>query len=352
MQIEELMEEAFQRNASDLHLTVGKPPMLRVDGELREIKLPVLTAQDTESIMETLVVRPIYKEKLEKFSGTNFGYNFKNIARFRISVYKQRGNFGLSLRLLPYRLMTFEEIGLPPIIKELVLRQRGLILVTGPTGCGKTTTLASMINFIVGQRNCHVLTIEDPIEYYHEHRGGIMTQREIGIDVPSFAEAVVAGLRLDPDVILIGEMRDLETMKAALVAAETGHLVLATLHTLGASLTVDRIINAFSSEDQEQVRIQMANSLLAVLSQILIPQASGKGRIAAFELMVTTTAIQSLIREKKTFRITSEIQTGKRLGMRTMDDSLADLCRRALITGAEALNRASDPDSLREKLKG
>ena len=352
MHIEELMEQTFQENASDLHLTVGKPPMVRVDGELKELRLPALTAGDTEGIMKTLVSRPVYQEKMEKCKGVSFGYNYKKQARFRVSIYQQRGQIGLSLRLLPYRMQTFEEIGLPSIINDLLLRQGGLILVTGPTGSGKTTTLATMINYIIEQRSCHVLTVEDPIEYYHEHHGGVMTQREVGVDVPSFSEAVVTGLRLDPDAILIGEMRELETMSAALLAAETGHLVLATLHTLGAVLTVDRVINAFPVENQEQARIQMSNCLLAVLSQILMPRASGKGRVAAFELMVTTPAIQNLIRDKKSFRITSEIQTGKKMGMRTMEESLADLYRQKIITEAQAISRAKDIDTLQEKLKG
>jgi len=352
MQIEELMEKAFKGDASDLHLTVGKPPMLRLDGELKELGLPILTARDTEEIMKKLISKPVYQEKMDKHMGVSFGYNYKKQARFRVSIYQQRGQIGLSLRLLPYRMLTFEEIGLPPIINDLLLRQGGLILVTGPTGSGKTTTLATMINYIIEQRNCHVLTVEDPIEYYHEHHGGVMTQREVGVDVPSFSEAVLTGLRLDPDVILIGEMRETETMSAALVAAETGHLVLATLHTLGAALTVDRVINAFPSENQEQARIQMSNCLLAVLSQVLMPRASGKGRVAAFELMVITSAIQNLIREKKSFRITSEIQTGKKMGMRTMEDSLAGLYHQKIITEAQAMTRAKDIDTLNEKLKG
>lgn len=350
MKIEDLMDKAFQSNASDVHLTVGKPPVFRIDGRLKPIDGPVLTAEDTEIIMKSLVT-PVYQEKIEKSKGVNFGYNYKDVARFRVSIYQQRGKIGLSLRLLPYRMMSFAEIGLPPVMNDLLLQERGLILVTGPTGSGKTTTLASMINYILEKRNCHILTVEDPIEYYHEHHGGIMTQREIGIDIPSFSEAVMSGLRLDPDVILIGELRGLDTMLAALVAAETGHLVMATLHTIGAALTVDRIINAFPSENQEQVRIQMSNCLLAVISQVLVPCASGKGRVAAFELMVATTAIQSLIREKKTFRITSEIQTGKKAGMQTMEDSLFELYRKNIITKEEAMAKARDIDTLKEKIK-
>jgi twitching motility protein PilT len=245
--------------------------------------------------------------------------------------------------------MSLEEIGLPPVVRDLLVKPRGLILVTGPTGSGKTTTLASMVNVINDEKECHVLTIEDPIEYFHGHKKSVVTQRELGVDVPSFSEAIVRGLRMDPDVILVGEMRDLATMEAAITAAETGHLVFATLHTTGAARTVDRIIDAFPTTQQEQIRAQLATSILAVLSQILLPRATGKGRIAAFELMVATPSIQNLIRERKTFRIISDIQTGTKYGMVTMDAFLHKLYSQGQITREEMMSKVYDEDLVHER---
>jgi len=247
--------------------------------------------------------------------------------------------------------MTFEEIGLPPYTKELLLRPRGLILITGPTGCGKTTTLATMVDYINTERDCHIITIEDPIEYYHQHKKGIITQREVGADVLSFSEAVIKGLRMDPDVMLIGEMRDLATMSAAITAAETGHLVLATTHTTGASQTVDRIIDAFPTHQQGQVRIQLSIYLLAVISELLLVKANGPGRIAAFEIMISTPAIQNLIRENKTFRIISELQTGAKYGMKTLDAGLLDFYDRGLITYEDLITKSYNPDEVQVKLQ-
>jgi twitching motility protein PilT len=236
-------------------------------------------------------------------------------------------------------------------MKDLLFRPRGLILVVGPTGSGKTTTLATMMDIINTERDCHIITVEDPIEYYHQHKKSIVTQRELGVDVPSFAEALKRGLRQDPDVILVGEMRDLETMEAAITAAETGHLVFATLHTTGSARTVDRIIDAFPTNQQEQIRTQLASSILAVISQVLLVRASGKGRIAAFEIMVTTPSIQNLIREAKTYRITSDIQTGAKYGMKTLDASLLELYKKGLITYGDLLTKCQDPESIIAKLK-
>jgi twitching motility protein PilT len=256
------------------------------------------------------------------------------------------------LRLIPTDLLTLEQIGLPSQIKELLFRPRGLILVTGPTGSGKSTTLASMINVINAQRDCHIITIEDPIEYYHEHQHSVVTQREVGVDVPSFKEALRRALRQDPDVIMVGEMRDLETMEAAITAAETGHLVFATLHTTGAASTVDRIVDAFPTDQQEQVRTQLSVGLVAVVSQLLLVRQDRPGRVAAFEIMITTPSIQALIRDGKTFRITSDIQTGSRYGMITMDAHLMALYEAGMIKYEDLITKANDPDGVIQKLRG
>lgn len=350
MEINRLLELVVKHNASDLHLVVGRPPVLRVDGRLESLELDILKPQDTEAYVRAITPEDHF-QKVQQFGGTDFGFSFGNIARFRVSVYKQKGYYGLALRMLPVKLLTFEEIGLPPIVRELIFRPRGLILVTGPTGSGKTTTLATLIDIINRERDCHILTIEDPIEYFHEHKHAIITQREVGVDVTTFSEAIIRGLRMDPDVILIGEMRDLATMEAAIVAAETGHLVFATTHTTGAAKTVDRIIDAFPPNQQEQIRVQISTALLAVISQILLPKASGKGRIAAFEVMVNTPSIQNLIRENKTFRIPSDIQTGARYGMVTLDSFLMDLYERGEITYEELLSKCTDPEAIMVKTK-
>jgi twitching motility protein PilT len=273
------------------------------------------------------------------------------MARFRVSVFKAKGNHGLVLRQIPNKLMSLEQIGLPPSIKDLLFRPRGLILVTGPTGSGKTTTLASMIDVINQERDAHIITIEDPIEYYHPHKKSIVTQREIGVDVPDFAEALRRGLRQDPDVMLVGEMRDLETMEAAITAAETGHLVFATLHTTGAARTVDRIVDAFPTDQQEQIRTQLASSILAVISQLLLVRNDGKGRVACFEIMISTPSIQALIRDNKTFRITSDIQTGAKFGMVTLDSNLMALYERGVISYGDLITKAQDPTSILAKIQ-
>jgi len=272
-------------------------------------------------------------------------------ARFRVSAFKQKGKVSMVLRQIPSKIFTFEELGLPPHIKDLITRPRGLILVTGPTGSGKTTTLSSMINLINIERDCHIITIEDPVEYYHEHKRSIITQREIGVDVPNFKEALRRALRQDPDVILVGEMRDLETMEAAITAAETGHLVMATLHTTGAARTVDRIVDAFPTNQQEQIRTQLASSIIAVVSQLLIVRQDRPGRVAAFEIMITTPSIQNLIRDNKSFRITSDIQTGAKWGMISLDAHLMFLYEKGIISYENLITKAQDPDSIVEKLR-
>ncbi|MBU4305960.1 MAG: type IV pilus twitching motility protein PilT [Candidatus Omnitrophica bacterium] len=349
--IGELLQLCVKHNASDMHLTVGKPPTLRIDGGLMSLNYEPLTHEHTEALMKSITSNE-NQRKIQEVGGVDFGFAFEKIARFRVSVYKQKGHYGLTLRLIPTRLLTFEEIGLPVVIRDLLFRPRGLLLVTGPTGSGKTTTLATMTDFINTERDCHIITIEDPIEYYHSHKKGIITQRELGVDVPSFREALIKGLRQNPDVILVGEMRDLATIEAAILAAETGHLVMATLHTTSAASTVDRIIDVFPPNQQEQIRTQLSTSILAVISQQLLVKASGRGRIGSFEIMINTPSIQNLIREKKTYRITSDLQTGGKYGMKTFDTSLFELFSRGLIRGEDAIAKAFDPEQMKAKVEG
>jgi len=350
MEIDHLLQICIERNASDIHLTVGKPPTLRVDGMLDPLDYDPLTPVDTENLIKSITSEH-HLQKVQKFGGADFGLSFGDVARFRVSVYKQKGYWGTSLRLIPSKLFTFEEIGLPIITKELLQKPRGLILVTGPTGSGKTTTLATMTDYINSNRDAHIITIEDPIEYYHEHKKGIIAQRELGVDIFSFSEAIIKGLRMNPDVIMVGEMRDLATIEAALLAAETGHLVLATLHTTSAAQTVDRIINVFSPQQQEQVRIQLSTSILAIFCQQLLLKSTKKGRVAAFEIMITTPSIQNLIREKKTYRITSDIQTGSKYGMKTFDTALIELYQRNIIDYETMMNEAFEPDQIKLKFE-
>jgi twitching motility protein PilT len=349
-EMNDLLDLVVEQNASDLHLAVGQPPTLRLSGSMTPIDGESLTPADTERLM--LSITPdshISNVKLN--GGADFGFAFGEKARFRVSVLKAKGNYGMVLRQIPYMMFGLRDIGLPDKIRELLYRPRGLILVTGPTGSGKSTTLASMINYVNENRDGHIITIEDPIEYYHNHKRCVVTQREIGSDVPSFAEAIRRALRQDPDIILVGEMRDLETIEAAISAAETGHLVFGTLHTNSAAKTIDRIVDAFPATMKEMIRTQLASSVQAVISQVLCKKVGG-GRIAGYEIMVTTTSIASLIRDNKTFRIPSDIQTGAGLGMITMDTHLMSLLNRELITADECVEKAQDPTLMREKLTG
>jgi twitching motility protein PilT len=347
-EMNDLLEIVVEQHASDLHLQVGQAPTLRLSGSMTPVDGPVLTPIDTESLM--LAITPdAHVQNVKLNGGTDFGFAYKDKARFRVSVLKTKGNYGLVLRQIPNKMFGLREIGLPDKIKELLYRPRGLIVVTGPTGSGKSTTLASMVNYINENREGHIITIEDPIEYYHDHKRCIVTQREIGVDVPNFSEAIRRALRQDPDVILVGEMRDLETIEAAISAAETGHLVFATLHTNGASKTIDRIVDAFPANMKDMIRTQLASSIQAVLSQVLCKKIGG-GRIASFEIMINTTSIASLIRENKTFRINSDIQTGATLGMITLDAHLMSLVNREMVTADEALDKAQDGVVMREKL--
>ncbi|MFA4015014.1 MAG: hypothetical protein RUDDFDWM_000080 [Candidatus Fervidibacterota bacterium] len=347
--IDDLLRIVVEKNASDLHLCVGVPPVLRIDGRLyRTPFMPAEPAQTQRLIYEILTDDQI--QRFENELELDFSYSLQNIARFRVNVFKDRGNVAAAFRLIPRRIPSIRELGLPVILEELILKPRGLILVTGPTGSGKSTTLAAMIDHLNNTDSRHVITIEDPIEYMHTHKKCIINQREIGQDTLSFAKALRSALREDPDVILVGEMRDLETIATAITAAETGHLVLATLHTNNAAETIDRIIDVFPAEQQAQIRVQLSNNLVAVLSQQLLPRASGRGRVAAMEIMIATPAIRNLIREGKTHQIPSIIQTSGEVGMQTMDQALRDLYLQGIITYEDAMSRAQRPEELKKML--
>ncbi len=348
--IDRLLETCIRVGASDIHLHVGRPPVLRVHGRLRSLETKSLEPEDTVALMKSITPERNQQE-LQEEGGTDFGFAFGDAGRFRVSVFRQKGNMSVVLRLIPSKILTFEQIGLPPIVQALCRRPRGLFLVTGPTGSGKTTTLATMIDYINTNMDHHIITVEDPIEYYHTHKKSCVSQREVGVDVPSFAEALRRSLRMDPDVILVGEMRDLETMEAAIRAAETGHLVFATLHTTGAQGTINRIIDAFPVDQQEQIRVQLSVTLLAVLSQTLVPTLDGKGRKAAYEFLVITPAIANLIRENKTYRIDSSIQTGKKYGMQLLDEHLWKLFDEGICKGDECLEKARHPGEFQEKME-
>ena len=346
--MDRLLQACITQGASDIHLATGRAPVLRIDGQLRALETKILESDDTVALMKSITPERNQQE-LQEEGGTDFGFAFGDAARFRVSVFRQRGDISIVLRQIPTKIMTFDEIGLPKICAALCRRPRGLFLVTGPTGCGKTTTLASMVNYINEHFDRHIITIEEPIEYYHKHKKSVVNQREVGVDVPSFSEALRRVLRMDPDVILVGELRDLETIEAAVRAAETGHLVFSTLHTISAAGTITRIIDVFPVSQQEQIRTQLSSNLMAVLSQALCPLATGRGRVAAYEFMVVTPAIANLIRENKTYRIDSSIQTGKKLGMRLLDEHLWELYETGRITLEEMLDKARQPGALQDK---
>ena len=346
--IDKLLETVVVRGASDLHIAVGQPPVLRLHGRLVKLETKVLQPEDTVSLMKSITPDRCQQE-LQQVGGTDFGFAFGDKARFRVSVFKQRGNTGIVLRQIPNKLLSMDDLQTPPVMKDLILKPRGLVLVTGPTGSGKSTTLAGCIDYLNENVDHHIITIEDPIEFYHYHKKSTVNQREVGVDVPSFAEAIRRALRQDPDVILVGEMRDLETIEAAITAAETGHVVFGTLHTTGAAGTVNRIIDVFPTNQQEQIRTQLSTSIIGILSQQLLPRIQG-GRVAVYEMLVVTSAIANLIRENKTFRITSAIQTGHKLGMQLLDDHLFKLYREGTITRDDALSKANIPDMLIQKM--
>jgi twitching motility protein PilT len=351
VEMDELLQLVVDEGVSDLHLEVGAPPVIRLRGEMTPLDLPDLTPSDTERLIKSIAA-PKHIQQISECGGSDFGFAFGEQARFRVSAFRQKGNLGAVLRQIPNKLLTFEQIGLPPAVKDLLYRPRGLILVTGPTGSGKSTTLASLIDIINHERACHIITVEDPIEFYHKHNKSIIIQREIGNDVPTFAEALRRALRQDPDIILVGELRDLETIEAAVSAAETGHLVFGTLHTTGAARTVDRIVDAFPTNQQMQIRTQLAAGLVGVISQVLCPRIDKPGRVAAFEIMISTPSIQSLIRDGKTFRITSDIQTGAKYGMNTLDSHLLELYQKKIISYGELITKAQDPEGVIQKLGG
>src|SRR3982751_4552448 len=350
IQIDRLLETTVRRNASDLHLAVGKPPTLRLHGHLRELQTKVLEAEDTTALMKSITPDRIQQEFEETGSG-DFGFAYGTEARFRVAIFKQKGCCSMVLRKIPNKILTFEQIGLPEIARQICRRPRGIFLVTGPTGSGKTTTLATMINFINENFDRHIITMEDPIEYYHQHKKSVVVQREVGVDVPNFSEALRRALRQDPDVMLVGEMRDLATISAAITAAETGHLVFGTLHTSGAASTINRLIDAFPTDQQEQVRTQLGGNLIAVISQALCPRIDTDGVVAGYEFMYVTPGIQNLIRENKSFRIDSEIQTGKRYGMQLLDDHLWSLFTQGKISQEESIDKSKNPGQMVDKMR-
>jgi len=344
IQIDKLLTAAVKNGVSDIHITVGLPPVFRIDGGMRPQATKTLTADDTNGLMKAITPERCQAELAEK-GGCDFGFAFGDMARFRVSVFKQRGTIAMVLRQIPNKMLTPEQLGVPEVCKKMVCRPRGLFLVTGPTGSGKSTTLASLINFINETHDHHIITIEDPIEFYHQSKKSTVNQREIGVDVHSFSEALRRALRQDPDVILVGELRDLETIEAAITAAETGHVVFGTLHTSGAQGTVNRIIDAFPTSQQEQIRTQLSTAIIGVVSQALLPKIGG-GRVAAYEILVCTPAIGNLIRENKTFRINSAIQTGAKLGMQLLDDHLFRLWNEKKVSEEAVIGRAQSPDDL------
>jgi twitching motility protein PilT len=348
IQIDKLLETMVKERASDLHITTGQPPVLRMGGRMIRLETKSLEADDTVSLMKSITPERNQQE-LQEVGGTDFGFAFGTKARFRVAVFKQRGHVGMVLRRIPNEFLTFEQLGLPPVIAKLITRPRGLFLVTGPTGSGKTTSLASMMNYLNETHDHHIITLEDPIEYYHSHKKATFNQREIGVDVPNFPEALRRALRMDPDIILVGEMRDLDTISSAITAAETGHVVFGTLHTTGAQGTVDRIIDVFPTSQQEQIRTQLSTSIIGILSQALMPRKP-KGLVAAYELLVVTPAIANLIREAKTYRINSAIQTGKKYGMQLLDDALFNLWKNGLCEEDDVVVRSNQPGELELKI--
>ncbi|MDP3940147.1 MAG: type IV pilus twitching motility protein PilT [Deltaproteobacteria bacterium] len=345
--LHQLLKAMIEKGASDLHVTTGSPPQLRIDGKMIPLKTAPLSASETKQLCYSILTDS-QKHKFEESNELDLSFGVKGLSRFRANVFTQRGAVAGAFRTIPFRILTFEELGVPPVVAELARKPRGLVLVTGPTGSGKTTTLAAIIDKINTERNEHIITIEDPIEYLHAHKGCVVNQREVGADTVSFKNALKYILRQDPDVVLIGEMRDLETIESALVVAETGHLAFATLHTNSAVQTINRIIDVFPPYQQPQVRAQLSFVLEGVVSQTLIPKADGSGRALALEVMVPNAAIRNLIREDKVHQIYSQMQVGQdKFGMQTMNQCLAILYKKHLITLEDAFGRTSDPDELR-----
>ncbi len=347
--IEEIMRTAKEAGASDVHITVGIPPKMRVNGNLITMNYPRMMPADTLSVLLEIMSEP-QRERFEERGEYDMSFSIPELGRYRVNAYKQRGSVALALRLVGTKVPSPESLGVPESVINLYERKRGLILVTGPTGSGKSTTLASIIDKINNNRDAHVITLEDPIEYLHQHKMAMVNQREIGLDSQSYANALRAALREDPDVILVGEMRDFETISVAITAAETGHLVLSTLHTIGAASTVDRVIDVFPPHQQQQIRVQFANVLEAVISQQLIPTLDGRGRVAAFEVMHANHAVRNLIREGKSHQLVSVMQTNRKLGMITMDESITQLFYEGRIEREMAIQFAQDPDGMQNKI--
>lgn len=349
LSIDEILQVAIEAGASDVHLTVNVPPVMRVHGRLQALNHPVLMPDDTLAIAKQ-ITSPSQWQVFEEKGENDLSYSMANYARFRVNIFKQRGSVALALRLVGTDIPTPEKLGIPQSVVDLHTRKRGLILVTGPTGSGKSTTLAALIDKINSSRDAHIITLEDPIEYMHHHKMSIVNQREVGTDTGNYANALRAALREDPDVILVGEMRDLETISIAITAAETGHLVLSTLHTIGAAATVDRIIDVFPPYEQQQIRIQLASVLEGIVSQQLIPTSDGQGRVAAFEVLHCIHAARNLIRESKSYQLPNIMQTNRKMGMMTMDDAIVQLYFDGVIDRDMAIQYAQAPENMLEKL--
>ena len=349
--VERLLREAVERRASDIHLTVGVPPTLRINGALVRLPLPPLGTADTLRLFESIAPEE-RRTYLDQNGEVDFSHTIHGLSRFRVNAFRQRGSVAIAVRLIPEQVPTLGQLELPEVVATLSRKPRGLILVTGPTGSGKSTTMAAMINQINEEQACNIITLEDPIEYLHRHKKSLINQREIGADSRSFANGLRAALREDPDVILVGEMRDMDTISIAVRAAETGHLVLATLHTSDASQTIDRIIDVFPPYQQQQIRTQLSLTLQGIISQQLLPRRSGTGRAVAVEILVATPAVRNLVREGKSHQLLTVIQTGAKTGMQSMDAALRDLCRAGIVADEEALMRASDPDNFLRLRRG
>lgn len=347
--IKEILRTAWDNKASDVHITVGIPPKMRVNGNLLTMPYERMLPTDTAEILSSMM-NETQKAKFEEKGELDFSYSIMNLGRYRVNAFRQRGTIAMALRLVSSEVPSPEVLGVPESVIELYNRKRGLVLVTGPTGSGKSTTLAAIINKANHMRDAHIITLEDPIEYLHRHDLSIVNQREIGLDSLSYANALRAALREDPDIILVGEMRDFETISVAITAAETGHLVLSTLHTIGAASTVDRVIDVFPPHQQQQIRVQLANTLEAVISQQLMPTADGTGRVAAFEVLHSNNAVRNLIREGKSHQLTSVMQTSRKMGMITMDDSISQLYFEGKIARRTAVQFAVDPEAMDAKL--
>src|SRR6476619_5409287 len=346
--IDKLLSACVKQGASDLHITVGQPPVLRLHGRMQKLKTKVLEPADTVALMKSITPDRCQQE-FQETGSCDFGFAFGDACRFRVSVFRQRGNRAMVLRQIPVKMWTMDELGLPQIFKSMITRPRGLVIVTGPTGSGKTTSLAAMVDYLNENFDHHIITIEDPIEFQHNHKKSTINQREVGVDVTSFKEALRRALRQDPDCILVGEMRDLETIEAAITAAETGHIVFGTLHTSSAEGTVNRIIDVFPTNQQEQIRTQLASAIIGIVAQTLLPKIGG-GRLAAYEILVVTSGIANLIRENKTFRISSAIQTGAKFGMQLMDDALFKAWKEEKCTLEDVLGKAHNPDDLAKRI--